>query len=196
MLSITICNWLVQFKMNSEQKKSAHQVLFKNLNSLDDNTQWLSNSCEQRIVQFVAFPDMVIARLNKEPKHIICQKIEKTFTLEQEIELTVKLCGSLERKKKTGQDGITVLEGKILNEEERHELAKQILLRAGLEIIGLVTQETDNIKFFKNKRVVQIKTFEAYAKCRIVNLESFSAAWYAGVGKRRTWGCGMLRVKE
>lgn len=196
MLSITICNWLVQFKMNSEQKKSAHQVLFKNLNSLDNDTQWLSKSCEQRIVQFVAFPDMVIARLNKEPNHIVCQKLEKTFTIGQEIELTVKLCGSLERKKKKGQDGVTVLEGKILNDEERHEFTKQILSRAGLEIIGLVIQETDNIKFFKNKRVVQIKTFEAYAKCKIVNLESFSTAWNLGVGKRRTWGCGMLRVKE
>lgn len=196
MLSITLSNWLVQFKMNTDNKKSAHQVLFKNLSSLDDKTKWLSNEYENRVVQFVSYPGQVIARLNKEPLHIICQKIETNFALNQEVKIVVKLCGSLERKKKVIDNHVIQIEGKILNTDERINLAKHLLNKAGLEVSGLAIQDTDNIRFYKHHRLIQLKTFEAFATCSIRDLESFVQAWNIGIGKRRTWGCGMLRVIE
>lgn len=196
MLSITQSNWLVQFKMNSDNKKSAHNVLFKNLSSLDDSTKWLSNAPDNRIVQFVSYPGQVIARLNKEPLHVICHKIDNTFNEGAEIKIAVKLCGSLERKKKLVNNAAVMLEGKILNDDEKLSLANSLLKRAGLDVLGVAINDTENIKFFKNNRQVQIKTFEAFATCKILDLHSFINAWNTGVGKRRTWGCGMLRLIE
>jgi hypothetical protein len=197
MSSKTIEHWLVRFGIDSDnQHKSAHEILFKNLNSLDDKTKWLSNSSDQRVVQFVAYPEHVIARLNKEPRHVICLKVQKTFSTDQEIELAVKLCGSLEKKKKIIGTEVKVSNGRILTDDEKLEFAENILIKSGLNVLGLAIQDSENIKFVKNKRIVQIKTFEVHAKCKIIDLDKFVEAWNIGIGKRRTWGCGMLRVRE
>ncbi|HFG7030432.1 TPA: type I-E CRISPR-associated protein Cas6/Cse3/CasE [Acinetobacter baumannii] len=209
--SVLLDGYLVAFKKKVNCICYAHESLFKILvqdsliNSGETNkkrsvNKWLTSSKNHRMVQFVELEDYIFARLNDAPTSLRSKKLALNIKEKEKVQIVVNFPGVFEARTSKDQNGKEIfLPRKYLSNSEKLEYAKNILECKGgvlLESIALTENDNRTVHFRKRGKSISLLSYEVRVIASVKDIKLFKNAFYNGLGKRKTWGFGMLRVEK
>lgn len=209
--------FLIAFRKQREKVCYAHESLFKvlvqdsliesaELNKKNSVNKWLTEPTDaknisDRKVQFVELDDYIFARLNCKPNTLHYK--ESTFELKplDQIEIVVNFPAVYERRRSTkpNESGVyEMLPRKYLSDIEKLEYATRMLSPIGIEFdqVQFTENENRNIYFRKNKQTLTLLSYEVRVTATVTDPKLLLTAFQNGVGRRKTWGFGMLRIEK
>lgn len=209
--------YLIAFKKQSGKVCYAHESLFKilvqdsliesaELNKKNSVNKWLTKPTDgkntsERKVQFVELDDYIFARLNCKPNTLHYK--ESSFELKplDKVEIVVNFPAVYERRrslKKNDLGEYEVLPRKYLSDIEKLEYATRMLSTAGIEFDNVEFTENENrtIYFRKNRKTLTLLSYEVRVTATVTDPQLLLTAYQNGIGRRKTWGFGMLRIQK
>lgn len=209
--------YLIAFRKQRDKVCFAHESLFKVLvqdsliesaeqNKKNSVNKWVTQPTNQknisvRKVQFVELDDYIFARLNSRPNTLHYKESKFTLKPDDQVQIVVNFPAVYERRqsiKKNELGEYEVLPRKYLSDIEKMEYAHRMLSTAGIEFEKIEFTENENrtVNFRKNKTVLTLLSFEVRVNAKVLNPEVLLEAFQSGLGRRKTWGFGMLRIEK
>ncbi len=209
--------FLIAFKKQRGKVCYAHESLFKilvqdsliesaELNKKNSVNKWLTEPTDEkniseRKVQFVELDDYIFARLNCKPNTLHYK--ESNFELKHldQVEIVVNFPAVYERRrsfKKNEAGEYEVLPRKYLSDIEKLEYATRMLSTTGIEFDKVEFTENENrtIYFRKNRQTLTLLSYEVRVTATVTDPQLLLTAYQNGIGRRKTWGFGMLRIEK
>lgn len=209
--------FLIAFRKQRGKVCYAHESLFKvlvqdsliesaELNKKNSVNKWLTKSTDEkniseRKVQFVELDDYIFARLNCKPNTLHYK--ESNFELKplDQVEIVVNFPAVYERRrsfKKNELGEYEVLPRKYLSDIEKLEYATRMLSTTGIEFDKVEFTENENrtIYFRKNRQTLTLLSYEVRVTATVTDPQLLLTAYQNGIGRRKTWGFGMLRIEK
>lgn len=209
--------FLIAFKKQRGKVCYAHESLFKvlvqdsliesaELNKKNSVNKWLTKptgekNISERKVQFVELDDYIFARLNCKPNTLHYK--ETSFELKplDQVEIVVNFPAVYERRrsfKKNELGEYEVLPRKYLSDIEKLEYATRMLSTTGIEFDKVEFTENENrtIYFRKNRQTLTLLSYEVRVTATVTDPQLLLTAYQNGIGRRKTWGFGMLRIEK
>lgn len=209
--------FLIAFKKQRGKVCYAHESLFKilvqdsliesaELNKKNSVNKWLTEPTDEkniseRKVQFVELDDYIFARLNCKPNTLHYK--ESNFELKHldQVEIVVNFPAVYERRrsfKKNEAGEYEVLPRKYLSDIEKLEYATRMLSTTGIEFDQVEFTENENrtIYFRKNRQTLTLLSYEVRVTATVTDPQLLLTAYQNGIGRRKTWGFGMLRIEK
>lgn len=209
--------FLIAFKKQRGKVCYAHESLFKILvqdsliesaeqNKKNSVNKWLtkptdSKNISERKVQFVELDDYIFARLSSKPNTLHYK--EATFTLKNldQVQIVVNFPAVYERRRsfeKNENGEHYILPRKYLSDIEKLEHATRMLSNIGVEINNIEFTDNENrtVYFRKNKQTLTLLSYEVRIVATVIEPQLLLTAFQNGVGRRKTWGFGMLRIEK
>lgn len=202
--------YLIAFRKKPNALCLAHEGLFNILinDSLLENgshnkslaeNKWITTGKNERKVQFVEFDDYIFARLVCKPYSLQYKEINFTLNSGDKIEVVINFPAVFEKYTYTNNEGEKVtLPRKFLSDIEKLEYATRKLSNIGIDFDNILLTHNDNrtIYFRKNKRVISLLSYEVRVIATVNNPQLLHNAYTSGIGRRKTWGFGMLRITK
>lgn len=209
--------FLIAFKKQRGKVCYAHESLFNilikdsliesaELNKKKAVNKWLTKPTDEkniseRKVQFVELDNYIYARLNSKPDTLHFK--ESSFELKplDQVQIVVNFPAVYERRrsfKKNENGEYEVLPRKYLSDIEKLEYATRMLSNTGIEFDHIEFTDNDNrtIYFRKNKQTLTLLSYEVRIVATVVDPQLLLTAYQNGIGRRKTWGFGMLRIEK
>lgn len=209
--------FLIAFRKQRGKVCYAHESLFKvlvqdsliesaELNKKNSVNKWLTKPTDEkniseRKVQFVELDDYIFARLNCKPNTLHYK--ESSFELKplDQVEIVVNFPAVYERRrsfKKNELGEYGVLPRKYLSDIEKLEYATRMLSTTGIEFDKVEFTENENrtIYFRKNRQTLTLLSYEVRVIATVTDPQLLLTAYQNGIGRRKTWGFGMLRIEK
>lgn len=175
----------------SIRKKNTHDQLYKALEKLGDD--WYQpEQGEQRRIQFLQANNTLICRSNKQPVGIEYKKTQFCVSDGDTLKLKVRL-PALYREKITEKKSKT----RLLGDDEKEAIYTSILERIGVtcDLLVWVNNPAVTVEFKKGGNKVILPLDEVVAVVEVVDSEKFIYAINNGIGRFKTYGCGMVRIQ-
>ena len=202
--------YLIAFRKKPNMLCLAHEGLFNILinDSLIENgsdnkslaeNKWITTAENERKVQFVEFDDYIFARLVCKPYSLQYKEINFSLIPGDQVEVVINFPAVYERYTYTNNEGEKVtLPRKYLSDIEKLEYATRKLSDIGIDFNDIALTNNDNrtIYFRKNKRIISLLSYEVRVIATVNNPEILHSAYTSGIGRRKTWGLGMLRITK
>lgn len=209
--------FLIAFRKQRGKVCYAHESLFKvlvqdsliesaELNKKNSVNKWLTKPTDEkniseRKVQFVELDDYIFARLNCKPNTLHYK--ESSFELKplDQVEIVINFPAVYERRrsfKKNELGEYEVLPRKYLSDIEKLEYATRMLSTTGIEFDKVEFTENENrtIYFRKNRQTLTLLSYEVRVTATVTDPQLLLTAYQNGIGRRKTWGFGMLRIEK
>lgn len=173
------------------KEQNAHKQLYAALKDLD-NDWYQPTDSEDRRIQFVQQGEMLICRSTVEPVGVQSIMIEQTVTVGETLDIRVRLPMMRRHRNEKGTRFIPI------KKEDKTEFYTALLNRNGMEVKNLKWYGAlDNTVFFiKNKHTVAIPVDDIKATVTITDAKAFASSLLYGIGRCKTYGCGMISVIE
>lgn len=202
--------YLIAFRKKPNSLCYAHESLFKILvnDSLIENgesnqkqafNKWVTTADNGRKVQFVELDDYIFARLASKPNSLHFKEINFTLKSADQVEIVVNFPAVFERYRRKNERGeIVILPRTYLSDIEKIEYATRKLSDIGIDFdnVSLTLNDNRTVYFRKNARTLSLLSYEVRVTATVTNPEKLLAAYKNGVGRRKTWGFGMLRITK
>lgn len=202
--------YLIAFRKKPDALCLAHDGLFDILikDSLIENgsdnkrlaeNKWITTSENQRKVQFVEFDDYIFARLACKPYSLQYKEINFSLSTNDLVEVVINFPAVYEKYSYTNNDGEKVtLPRKFLSDLEKIEYATKRLSDVGIKFndVSLTSNDNRTAYFRKNKKIISLLSYEVRVIATVTNVELLHNAYMSGIGRRKTWGFGMLRITK
>lgn len=173
------------------KEKNAHQQLYAALKNLDGD--WYEpQGTEPRRIQFVQLGSHLACRSTVKPEGVSSITIEISAKAEQVCDIKVRL-PTLRRER----DENSKVKGCIaIEKKDKVGFYSNILNRNGMETLDLVWEAAidETIFFSKNKVTVAVPVDDIQATVKIKDVFKFIDAILHGVGRYKTYGCGMISI--
>lgn len=179
-----LTSWLIG--MHRDESKSAHDQLFFALNK--DKQDWSSRE-GNRLVQFVELQGRIIARVNQKPLMIPCIPHELMLKPGMALQLSIRV---MRNKTSTSPP----YNYRPMSRAEIHDGLVARLEQKGFTVTSLDMTDGDTVWFkgVNGKRVLN-PSVDTVIQGSVHDIKAFANAWYHGIGRRRTYGFGMIREK-
>lgn len=174
-------------------KKNIHDQLYEAL--AQTGGDWYQPAVdEKRRIQFVKKSEFLVCRSTHKPAAAI--SLEKSIEVSNGDHLRLEV--RLPTIKRT-LDGDPRGKGKTvpLSQEEKAPFFTNLLTKNGMGVLSLTHKYSPgNDVSFKSSVKVVIDTCDVTAMIEITDAEKFMDAYLYGIGRYRTYGCGMLNVTK
>lgn len=170
-------------------EKNAHDQLYDEFKHLKDDW-YQAQGDESRRIQFIQKDNALLCQSSVEPKGLAFNKKEIKVTIGDRVKIRVRL-PALRRLKK---DNVTRMIP--IKSEDKDDYYSSILERKGVEVYAIDWEEKreNTIFFTNNKRKVAIPVDDVDAIVLVTDLDAFINSIQQGVGRYKTYGCGMIEV--
>ncbi|WP_339343535.1 type I-E CRISPR-associated protein Cas6/Cse3/CasE [uncultured Psychrobacter sp.] len=174
-------------------KKNIHDQLYEALAKTDGDWYQPAEN-ETRRIQFVKKSEFLVCRSTHKPTSAI--SLEKSIEVSNgdHLRLEVRLPGS-----KRTLEGDPRGKGKTvpLLPDEKTPFFTDLLSKNGMGVLSLTHKYSPgNDIAFKSSVNVVIDTCDVTAMIEVTDAEKFMNAYLYGVGRYKTYGCGMLNVTK
>ena len=170
-------------------ERNAHNQLYDMLKTL--KSDWYqAKDDENRRILFVQHSNALLCRSSNKPQGVAFKKEVKEVTTGDRIKISVRLPAM----RRFRQKGITRLIPIEL--EDRDDYYSGILSRNGVEVDSIEwLPNPDSTIFFKSgKTMVTVPVDDVSAWVSVKDAEMFVEAILRGVGRYKTYGCGMISI--
>lgn len=170
-------------------EKNAHDQLYDAFKPLRDDW-YQAQGDENRRIQFIQKDDALLCRSSVEPKGLPFKQNEIEITDGEKIKIVVRL-PAMRRLKKN-----EITRSVPIKQEDKDDYYSAILNRNGMEVDVIDWEERrENTVFFTNKKKkVTIPVDDVVAIVTITDAEDFIKSMQQGVGRYKTYGCGMIEI--
>lgn len=202
--------YLIAFRKKPKVVCYAHESLFKILvndslienaekNKLQAENKWVTTAQNERKVQFVELEDYIFARLACKPNTLQFKLIHFTLKQNDQVEIVINFPAVLEQYKYKNDLGEQLtLPRKYLSVVEKIQYATRKLSEIGITFDQVDLTDNDNrtIYFRKNNKTISLLSYEVRVIANVVEPQLLLQAYNNGIGRRKTWGFGMLRITK
>lgn len=170
-------------------EKNAHDQLYDAFKPLKDDW-YQAKGNENRRIQFIQKDDVLLCRSSVEPRGIAFNEKEIKVTDGDKLKIVVRL-PAMRRLKKND-----VTRSVPIKSEDKDDYYSGILNRNGMEVIAVDWEEKrENTVFFTNKKAkVTVPVDDVFAIITVTDADAFIESMQQGVGRYKTYGCGMIEI--
>lgn len=176
------------------REKNTHDQLYEALLATPGNW-YQAQPNEPRCIQFIRKGNFLICRSTRKPPSDIA--LEETLEVSGSDYMQIDV--RLPKSRRTDRDHPRGKGKSIpLHDHELADYFKALLSRHGMGVLSLDIKPAHdhNIFFTVNKAVVDIQTCDVRATVKITNAADFESAYLYGIGRYKTYGCGMIQANK
>jgi len=175
-------------------KKNTHDQLYDGLAKIGG--EWYQPAAgEQRRIQYVKKADFLICRSTHQPTAAIYleESIEVSNGDYLKIELRLPASSRTPPGHPRGKNKI-----EPLKDADKVPYFSQVLSKHGMGVLSMTQKPAvgNSIYFNANGHKVLIKTCDVVATIKVTDIDAFINAYKNGVGRYKTYGCGMLNITK
>ncbi len=182
--------YLFAMRLTEElNKKNAHDQLYSSLKSL--GSEWYQPAKdEDRRIQFVQIGSLLACRSTVKPEGVDFALIEVKASAGDSLDIKVRLPMMHRYRDENGAKYMPI------KKEDKVKLYTELLERNGMKVESLAWRGAfdETIYFTKKKNKVAIPVDDIKALVRIEDADKFSHSLLHGIGRCKTYGCGMISI--
>lgn len=175
-------------------KKNTHDQLYEALAKVGGD--WYQPAAnEQRRIQYVKKADFLICRSTHKPTAAIA--LEETTEVSNGDFLNVEVRLPASSRTPPGHPrGKNKIEP--LKEEDKIPYFSSLFAKHGMGVLSMTQKPSfgNNIQFKGKGAQVVVRTCDVVATVKVTDVDAFINAYQLGLGRYKTYGCGMLNITK